>query len=387
MGKVFAMLLPRAGAACFRHARLSGAVFFTPSRPGLESALLVVVFVLLAFTAALAVVLAALLLRSVVRRRRRRRLKTRLQTMVEQAAASPYPSEALLSAFPGGDRVFSKRMLAALGEIYEEATGAHKHTARSLILRLGYGEYVRNHIKTGNTEKLVLLVRLVGELDLVGLDRRVASLLYVHRGNIDLQYQAYLTLSKLGSHDLIVRVCKDKDFVQMLSFRSLQEVLRAYTGDKAALYAALLHSPDPFVVRICVKRIGIEGFSSLAGEIFPFLESSDDSLVLDTARALGQLCYRPAAPHLARLLTHTRWETRAITVSALAQLDAPAYEDELAAALRDPEWPVRYNAARALACSPNIGRILQSTLDSGDRFAYEMLHYMVHATRVLEVVE
>lgn len=331
--------------------------------------------------------LIVLIIRSVVRRRMKHRLKKRLHAVVDQATGSPYHSEALQAAFPSGNRTFSKRMLTVLGEVYDESMGARKHTVRSLILRLGYGDYVRSGIKTRNSDKLVLLIRLVGELDLVGLDRRVAALLYVHRGNIDLQYQAYLTLSKLGSHDLIVRICRDESFVQTLSFRSLQEVMRAYAGDKAALYAALLTAPDPFVVRICIKRIGIEGIASLAEEIFPFLESGDDNLVLDAARALGQLCYRPAAPYLVQLLRHPRWEVRAIAVSALAFLGVEEYEEELAATLRDAEWQVRYNAARALASSRNIEALLQRISVDDDRFAYEILNYMTQAVRVLEVDE
>lgn len=371
------------GAAGFAAPRPPAAGFW----PGVEGVLLVLILVLLVLAAALAIALVVLLARSVVRRRGKRRLKKKLHAVVDQATGSPYPSEALEAAFPGGDRTFSKRMLAVLGEVYEECSGARQHTVRSLILRMGYGDYVRQGIKTGSIDKLILLIRLVGELDLVGLDRRVAALLYVHRGNIDLQYQAYLTLSKLGSHDLIVRVCRDESFVQTLSFRSLQEVLRAYTGDKAALYEALLTSPDPFVVRIAIKRIGMEGIASLAEAVFPFLTSDDYNLVLDAARTLGQLRHRPAGGHLLRLLSHLRWEVRAIAVSALAQLGAGEYEDELLAALRDPEWQVRYNAARALAPSPNIETLLGKALATGDKYAYEILLYMAHAVQFLEVGE
>lgn len=371
------------GTAGFAVPRQNAAGFW----PGIESVLLIVILALVILTAALTIVLLFLLVRNVARRHTKRRLKKKLHAVVDQATGSPYPSEALQAAFPGGYRTFSKRMLAALGEVYEECAGARKHTVRSLILRLGYGDYVCEGIKTGNIDKLILLIRLVGELDLVGLDRRVAALLYVHRGNIDLQYQAYLTLSKLGSHDLIVRVCKDESFVQTLSFRSLQEVLQAYNGDKAALYEALLASPDPFVVRNAIKRIGMESISSLAEPVFPFLHSKDYNLVLDAARTLGQLRYRPAGPHLARLLSHLRWEVRAIVVSALAELGAADHEDELCAALRDPEWQVRYNAARALATSPNNEMLLGRTLATGDRYAYEILLYMAHAVQFLEVGE
>ncbi|MGD9560175.1 MAG: HEAT repeat domain-containing protein [Oscillospiraceae bacterium] len=310
------------------------------------------------------------------------RFKHKLKQQIYYALSKVTDDPSAKVAIAGGDKVFSPERLYILAEVFDEIDDQYKPALQGIILQMGFKEYIMKEFGTNDMEYLILIIRLIGDLDLAGMDSRVASLMYTHRNDINLQYQAYLTLALLGSRDHIVHICMDENYVQTLSFRSLQEVLKAYTGDKHDLYAALMNSPDPFVVRICVKRIGAEHMTDLAPKVFPYLDSEDFNTVIDAARSLGQLQYEPAAPRLASLLKADRWEVRSIAVSALALIDESGYENEIAEALHDKEWQVRYNAALALSRSPNIAALLEKVKESGDRYAYEILEYMAETSNI-----
>ncbi|NLW79316.1 MAG: HEAT repeat domain-containing protein [Ruminococcaceae bacterium] len=334
------------------------------------------IFILVCFV----VVLIYIRVSAAIRDNFKYKLKQQIYYALSQATDRPGGKAAI--SIPGGEKVFGRDRLFILAEVFDEIDDQYKPALRGIVLKMGFREYINKQFGTNDMEYLILIIRMIGDLELVGMDSRVASLMYTHRGDINLQYQAYLTLAILGSQDHIVHICMDENYVQTLSFRSLQEVLKAYTGDKEELYDILLASPDPFVVRICIKRIGAEGVARLADKVFPYLGNGNFNIVIDAARTLGQLKYQPAAEKLVALLKNDRWEVRSIAVSALAAIDPADYEAPIAEALRDKEWQVRYNAALALSRSPNMDALLEKVKATGDRYAYEALEYVAQANNI-----
>lgn len=275
-------------------------------------------------------------------------------------------------------RLLTKKRLLVVSESFESGDESRAQILRSLLLEVGYAGFISRQINAKNEAVLISAIRLAGFMGLGELSPRVSETVYIHKKNIDIQYQGFLTLSLLGAYEQIVAIGMDGGFVHTLSFRSLQEILKAYTGDKSALYETLLHSPDSFVVRICIKRIGVERFTHLVEKIMPFLESGDDNIVMDAARALGQLRSRDSAPGLAALARRERWEIRSIAVEAIGSIDCDEYESVLTNALHDREWQVRFHAANALKDSRNIDNVICAIKDSEDKYAYEVLDYCIH---------
>lgn len=276
---------------------------------------------------------------------------------------------------PGMRNPLTRSNLLIFSRVLEAAdTPAQLERVRDIMFALEYDTYICQQLRTRDTRYLVLLIRLIGALRMHRMSDRIVELIYQHQGDTDLEYQGLLTLSVLGDFKNLVRIAMDKDFTQRLSFRSLQEVFKAFHGDNRWLYSALMDSPDPFIRRIAIKRIGFEGYTELADLLLPYLDAPNYNVVIDAVRALGQLGSSAAADRIAELLGDAHWEVRAVTVKALANIDAERYERDLVKALCDPEWQVRHNAAEALCRSPRAEQILKTAAEV-DRYAYDALKY------------
>ncbi len=313
-----------------------------------------------------------------IRERRKQHLKASVTASVH-AVQRNYKSAADVSAKL--NKMRSRKGLAILVDLFEGNDEPYEKALRELVIAAGFERVLKRRIKDRNIGDLIITIRLVGELKLTVFANDIMKLLYKHKSDIDLQYQGLLSLAQLAGHEQIVHIAQDKNYIQTLSFRSLQEIFKVYDGDKCALYGALLDSPDKFVRRICIKRIGLEGLDGFAPLIHPCLESEDFNTVLDAARTLGQLKYAPAAPKLIELLSHVRWEVRSIAASALSGIDLERYAPQIADVLFDREWQVRYNAAKALAEYSDIDGLLVSVKQSGDKYAYDILQFMASQTK------
>ena len=286
-------------------------------------------------------------------------------------------------SIPNRSALFNRRGVGILLRVFEEMNDNGRAALRELLLRMGYGNFVAKYLEgSDNQDVLVEMVRMVAELGMADKADRVSALLYTYRDNVELQYRAFLTLSRLGSTENLVRVCMDKDFVQTLSFRSLQQILVSYAGNQEQLYADLLNAPDPYVVRICIKRIGTGNMRRLAPLVERWLDSDNMNLLIDTVRTLGALHYVPAAARIATLISHERWEVRGMAVTALSELDGNSYVDQFVQALQDKEWQVRYNAGKALRDVPDKEALRKKVQATGDKYALEMLEYMMQTAEM-----
>ncbi len=315
------------------------------------------------------------------RKRRHERVKKHLSALVSKDLP---PTLQIGAPIPGLRQRFSRENLAVLSELLTTLEGEEQGRLRRLIENAGFESFAGKHLHSRDRQRTILLVRMLGQLNNPTHNATIKELLYKHTNLISLQYQGLLALSLTADSQNLTDVCMDKKFKQKLSFRSLQEIFKVYTGNKEALYASLLNSPDRYIVRICIKRIGAEQVYLLAPMIFPFLDSDDYNLVIDAARSMGQLKWKDAGENLRLLLAHPKWEVRGTVVSALAEIDLGRYEDFIAVLLHDPEWQVRYNTAKAIIKSKNLSRILTTVEHSGDRYALEMLQYIVSTRYILE---
>ena len=78
-----------------------------------------------------------------------------------------------------------------------------------------------------------------------------------------------------------------------------------------------------------------------------------------------------------------QWEIRCAAVDALAVLDSKGCYKAILPCLCDPVWWVRFHAAEALALLPCRERLLEDVRKSGDRYAREMLQYIIERNLIL----
>lgn len=279
---------------------------------------------------------------------------------------------------------FSSRNLLIFINLLEDADDSMRNRIKDIMLKMGFERYADKNLSTHDITKLLILIRVIGMLQLQKYAGKIKALLYEHKGITDLEYQGLLTLSVLGDEQNLAGIAMDESFVKTLSFRSLQEIFKAYTGDKERLYGLLINSKDTYIKRIAIKRIGQEEYVQFADALMPFLSSGNYNVVIDAARSLGQLKADKAAPEILTLFQHEKWEVRAVAVTALASINTEDYEKEAVAALSDSEWQVRVNAALALSKYPQVDRIMRQVKESGDRFAFEAFRFVIDSNKVWE---
>lgn len=248
---------------------------------------------------------------------------------------------------------------------------------QKLIREAGFEAYIKRQLESGDVAYCTLLIKLIGELRLLGFSDFIADFLYRYKKGANLQYVGFLTLSLLGDADTLIPICLDDNFTQSLSFRSLKEIFKHFDGDRVALCEALLKAPDNYIRRVALNMVAEDSLAPLAPNAMKLLHQLDINIVIDAVRALGQIGYEPAVPELLQLSGHERWEVRNAVVHALAAINLEKYAPYIAKGLSDKEWWVRYNAAAALAGYSRVKELQQAPAVLNDRFATEILQYAI----------
>lgn len=268
------------------------------------------------------------------------------------------------------------RGLIVMAETAEELSGA---TFEKLQKEAGgewYGEYLKKLLDGVDEESIALVVKLVGALQLKSYTPDVVTQIYCCRTTTQMQHVGMLTLCMLGAERDIVALCRDHTIASLLSFRTLEEIFSVYTGDLKRLCRKLITSAsDPYIRRTCIKAIGEQRFDDLGDLVLPHLIQGHINTRIDSARALGQIGYEPAYPHLLASATDPRWEMRAVVATALGAFGAERNEETLVKLLCDREWWVRYRAAESLAKAGDSEQLMQRIKATGDRFAAEMMRF------------
>ena len=337
--------------------------------------------ILLAIICLLMVILVAIHLHARSRVKSKLRLKRNIAKTVKEAMSSKSTEQSINSLITKS-KIFSRRGLATISEVLDAMDEENQKKLRDILIKMKCGKYLAEQLKSDNEDFLAEIIRLAAELNLVELVDDIERVMVLHAENINVQYEAFLALSKLGSYDSIVNICIKKDFPISLTFRSLQEVISAYSGDKSALYKALLKSNDAYVVRVCVRLIGNEKIKEHAPSIEGFLDEDNINLLIDTMRALSNIQYKPVMDKLAGLMKHERWEVRSAAVNAVAAMDTHANVDNLVLALQDSEWQVRFNAGVVLGKVEDSGIIRDKVAASGDKFAMDMFESFVQLANI-----
>ena len=306
-----------------------------------------------------------------------KRMKNRIYEMV-----NPGGKLEQLSDIRG---IRTTRGLIVMAETAEELSGAAFEKLQTEAGGEWYGEYLRKLFDSADEEAIALAVKLIGALRLESYTPDVVIQIYCCRTAAQMQHIGMLTLCMLGAERDIVALCRDHTIASLLSFRTLEEIFSAYRGDLRRLCRKLITTAsDPYIRRTCIKAVGEQRFDDLGELVLPHLIQGHINTRIDAARALGQIRYAPAHPHLLASAEDPRWEMRAVVATALGVFGAAENEETLVKLLCDREWWVRYRAAESLAQDGGAEQLMRRVDATGDRFAAEMMRFALDRAAFLK---
>ena len=97
----------------------------------------------------------------------------------------------------------------------------------------------------------------------------------------------------------------------------------------------------------------------------------------------NKLRYAEAAESIRQFTHHPQWSVRSTAATALARISPDSCYEDLLRCLCDREWWVRFHAAEALYKLPGHPDLMSDVQALGDRFAYEMMLYIVERDKLL----
>lgn len=212
----------------------------------------------------------------------------------------------------------------------------------------------------------------------------------IHRWKEDSEAQqiSLLALFVNGCEQELVDLLTDPDFSLLLSFRTSQELVASYGGNKVDFFRTMMTtSCDNYIVRASILTVGNEKLTELASLIITFLDAENLNLRITAIRALGNLRYLPAEERLVVMLQESNWELICAIVEALAKINSVKSYDVIFPFVFHEEWWVRYRTAEILVLYSDNKKLLNDIRLSEDKFALEMVNYMIEKQALQKVRE
>lgn len=191
----------------------------------------------------------------------------------------------------------------------------------------------------------------------------------------DTQFQILMGLSRIGDANAMYQAFHTISQHVIVNERAVSEILKAFAGDKHALYKHMIHCEEEYITTLFLKSLDKDLAAALAGDIVEVLNGGGKEVRIAAIKALGKIEHNVSAYPLRRALGDSEWEVRAIAAKALGVLIDPDAGEALASALRDPEWWVRQNAALSLLAYPDCEKLIASAVQTGDAYARDSIVY------------
>ncbi len=278
-----------------------------------------------------------------------------------------------ISAIPG---IRSLRGLQVISETADELKGEPWNILSREVGGAWFGKFLQKQLNSRNMDSIILVVKLIGTLKLTRYTTEVIAQVYCYRSTTQMQHIGMLSLCLLGAEKELVAICRDETIASLLSFRTLEELFRTYSGDREKICGILIDTAaDLYIRRTCIKAIGEYMYDSLAEKVMPYLNSKQLNARIDAIRTLGQLKYQPALGQIRVFAGDERWEARVVSATALGAFGVENNLELLIKLLCDREWWVRYRAAEALVHYPDHEALLKRVEQTNDKFAREMMQF------------
>lgn len=262
-----------------------------------------------------------------------------------------------------------------------------------MLIWLHYSELLRGAAR-------VRLRDLARELQLVGTamrllhrrDMRGRLLAVVGLGRMEAPEAWAPLYSFMDDANPVLSMSAARSLLQIDAAKAADPVIAAIAGrddwSRARVATMLSEVRDPSLGRALVAKLH-DGSAAEAARLLPLLDLvpvgdrwpvvaqwlTDDTPVPTLVAALKAVDDPRGLIHVRRLAGHAEWPVRTQAASALARIGSPSDAATLQVMLTDAEWWVRYRAAGALLRMPSVTRESLEALASSltDRYAADML--------------
>lgn len=275
--------------------------------------------------------------------------------------------------------------IRVLDEMAKELNSVQLSVLRVAVADKEYEKYLKKTISSKKHSVAVLTTKLVGEFRLSHFVPEIMNNLKRWNKHAEAQQIGLLALFLNGCHKELVDLLSDKSFSLIISFRTIQELVESFSGDKEKFFKELLLLDcDTYIKRACIQTIGNEGIVSLAEQVMGFLDSENLNILVSTTRSLGALKYLPAKEKLIKKLENCEWELSCAIVEALAKIDAENCYEIILPFVFHKEWWVRYRTAETLVSLPKNEKLIEDIEKSGDKYATEIVSYMLERKKLMK---
>ena len=273
--------------------------------------------------------------------------------------------------------IISKKMNSEQISILKEALSCEK-----------FFKFIKKSLKSRHQSEAILTTKLIIALGFEQFTEEIVCNLNRWNNNSEAQQISLLALVVNGCKNELVKLVTDNSFKLLISFRTTQEIIASFSGDKVDFYSTLLKcNCDNYIKRACIQTIGNENITQLSNEVLSFVDSENLNLLISAIRALGNLKYTPVKERLVVILQEADWELTCAVVEALAKIDPENSYDIIFPFVFHEEWWVRFRTAEALVSLPNNKRLLEEKEICQDKYAFEMVSYMLQKKNLLKAGE
>ncbi len=256
---------------------------------------------------------------------------------------------------------------------------------RKVLSTEKFTRYFRDNLTFKNQSVALLTTKMTAELKLDGFIPEILTNIKRWENDSEAQQVGLLALCLNGKKKALVELLSHKDFKLMVSFRTMQELIESFNGDKIKLFKELLsRSCDTYIYRACIQSIGNEKIYELAEEVMLFLNSENLNLRISATRALGELKYKPAKDMLLKILPESDWELTSAIVEALSKISPEDCYETILPFVFHKEWWVRYRTAEILVSLQESDKLITDIEKSKDKYASEIVEYMLQRKELMK---
>lgn len=256
---------------------------------------------------------------------------------------------------------------------------------RRILSTEKFTRYFRDNLTFKNQSVALLTTKMIAEIKLDGFIPEILTNIKRWEDNSEAQQVGLLALCLNGKNKALVELLSHKDFKLTVSFRTMQELVESFNGDRIPLFKELLsRNCDTYIYRSCIQSIGNEKIYELAEDIMPFLNSENLNLRISTARALGELKYKPAKDILLKILQDSDWELTSAIVEALSKISPEDCYEIILPFVYHKEWWVRYRTAEILVSLQDSDKLITDIAKSNDKYASEIIEYMLQRKELMK---
>jgi hypothetical protein len=231
--------------------------------------------------------------------------------------------------------------------------------------------FVLNNLKSKDHKKNALSCKILGEFR---SKKSIPELLKVlDKKSADVQYNALMALAKIGEAKALITAFSKLNQNNILSERSLIEIVDNFEGDKTSLYYEMILNEDAYVSSIFIKSAGNYMDLALNDIIASFIKEDNLAKKIAAIKVIGQTFDIRFLDELIECMKDESWQVRSVAAKCLGKLENDKALPALVSALNDREWWVRYNSAGAIFMIPNGIKEIEAVFMGEDAFAKDSI--------------